>query len=247
MRLLPESNASEKMRKTKSELQRRVQMPKMRRGRQSNEDKRRRGTLGKDHNQTSKNKRERRTNIDDRRISGSRTKRHKRKRDNKTLNNPDTQFNPKTVNSIMGTPEWSIEPRQIYEAQKIKTVERTRIWVREVMRKSKQKDLRIGTQNKMIVPIHDMIDETYVWSWAEVHGETGEWILGSLQHTEKRRTKSKRSRANPENSNPEKSKPVPKIEVKTKKKQREETGKKQSRPRNKNAPRTGKAYRREEN
>ena len=24
-----------------------------------------------------------------------------------------------------------------------------------------------------------------VWSWVEVHGETGEWILGSLRHTEK--------------------------------------------------------------
>ena len=21
------------------------------------------------------------------------------------------------------------------------------------------------------------------WSWAEVHGKSGEWILGSLQHT----------------------------------------------------------------
>ena len=43
----------------------------------------------------------------------------------------------------------------------------------------------MGTQNKIIVPIYDMIDEAYVWSWAEVQRETGEWILGSLQHTEK--------------------------------------------------------------
>ena len=62
----------------------------------------------------------------------------------------------------METPESSIKPRQIYDAQKIKTVERTRVWVREVIRKSKQKNIRIGTQNKIIIPIYDMIDETYV-------------------------------------------------------------------------------------
>ena len=48
-----------------------------------------------------------------------------------------------------------------------------------------------GTQNKIIVPIYDMIDETYIWSWAEVQGETGEWILGSLQHTEKEQQRAK--------------------------------------------------------
>ena len=80
----------------------------------------------------------------------------------------------------METPEWSIKPRQIYDVQEIKTVERTRVWVREVIRKSKQKNIRIGTQNKIIIPIYDMIDETYVWSWVEVSGETGEWTTGSL-------------------------------------------------------------------
>ena len=65
------------------------------------------------------------------------------------LKSPDTQINPKTVNNIMETPEWSIKPRQIYDAQKIQTVERTRVWVREVIRKSKQKNIRIGTQNKI--------------------------------------------------------------------------------------------------
>ena len=30
-----------------------------------------------------------------------------------------------------------------------------------------------------------MIDEAYIWRWAEVQGETGEWMLGSMQHTEK--------------------------------------------------------------
>ena len=43
----------------------------------------------------------------------------------------------------------------------------------------------MGTQNKVIVPIYGIIDEAYVWSWAEIHGESGEWALGSLQHTEK--------------------------------------------------------------
>ena len=38
----------------------------------------RRGTLGKDHNQASKNKGKRRTNINDRRIPGSSTEGHKR-------------------------------------------------------------------------------------------------------------------------------------------------------------------------
>ena len=109
----------------------------------------------------------------------------------KILNNPDTQFNPRTINSILETPEWSIKPRQIYEAQRIKTVERTRVWVREVMRRSKQKNIRMGTQNKIIIPIYDMIDETYVWSWAEVSGETGEWTIGSLQHTEKEQQRAK--------------------------------------------------------
>ena len=83
----------------------------------------------------------------------------------------------------MATPEWSIKPRQIYEAQKIKTIERTRISVREVIRISKQKDPRMGTQNKIMIPIYDMIDETYVWSWAEVNRESGKWTLDSLQHT----------------------------------------------------------------
>ena len=73
------------------------------------------------------------------------------------LKNPDIQFNPKTVNSIMEAPEWSIKPRQIYDAQKIQTVERTRIWVREVIRKSKQKNTRIGIQNKIIIPVFSMI------------------------------------------------------------------------------------------
>ena len=36
-----------------------------------------------------------------------------------------------------------------------------------------------------------MIDEAYTWSWAEVNGETGEWILGSLQHTEKEQQRAK--------------------------------------------------------
>ena len=107
----------------------------------------------------------------------------------KILNNPDTQFNPKTISSILETPEWSIKPRQIYEAQRIKTVERTRVWVREVIRRSK--DIRMGTQNKILIPMYDMIDETYAWSWAEVNGETGEWTIGSLQHTEKEQQRAK--------------------------------------------------------
>ena len=57
----------------------------------------------------------------------------------KILRNPDIQFNPKTINRVMEAPEWSIKPRQIYEAQRIHTMEKTRIWVREVIRKSKQK------------------------------------------------------------------------------------------------------------
>ena len=109
----------------------------------------------------------------------------------KILSNPDTQFNPKTINSILETPEWSIKPRQIYEAQRIKTVERTRVWVREVIRRSKQKNMRMETQNKIIIPIYDMIDETYAWSWAEVNGETGEWTIGNLQHTEKEQQRAK--------------------------------------------------------
>ena len=109
----------------------------------------------------------------------------------KILKNPEAQFNPKTVDSILETPEWSIKPRQIYEAQKIQTVERTRIWVREVIRKSKKKNIRMGTQNKIIIPIFDMIDETYIWSWAEVNGETEEWTIGSIQHTDKEQQRAK--------------------------------------------------------
>ena len=45
--IIPGSNAPEKMRKIKSKLYRRIQMPKMRGRRQPNEDKRRGGTLGK--------------------------------------------------------------------------------------------------------------------------------------------------------------------------------------------------------
>ena len=73
----------------------------------------------------------------------------------------------------------------------MKTVERTRIWVREVIRISKQKDTRIGTQDKVIMPIYDMIDETYIWSWAEVNGESGEWMLGGLQHTRNEQQRAK--------------------------------------------------------
>ena len=36
-----------------------------------------------------------------------------------------------------------------------------------------------------------MIDETYIWSWAEVRGETGEWKIGSIQHTEKEKQRAK--------------------------------------------------------
>ena len=43
----------------------------------------------------------------------------------------------------------------------------------------------------MIVPIHGMIDEAYAWSWAEVNGETGEWTIGNLQHTEKEQQRAK--------------------------------------------------------
>ena len=56
----------------------------------------------------------------------------------------------------------------------MQTVERTRVWVREVIRKNEHKNIRMGTQNKIIIPIFDMIDETNIWSWAEVSGETGE-------------------------------------------------------------------------
>ena len=87
----------------------------------------------------------------------SSTKGHKGEREKRILKNPDIQFNPTSVNSIMEAPEWSIKPRQIYDAQKIQTVERTRIWVREVIRKSKQKNTRIGIQNKIIIPVFSMI------------------------------------------------------------------------------------------
>jgi hypothetical protein len=50
----------------------------MRGRKEPDKDKRRRGTLGKDHNQASKNKGKRSTNINDRRIPGSSTKGHKR-------------------------------------------------------------------------------------------------------------------------------------------------------------------------
>ena len=40
----------------------------------------------------------------------------------KIPNDSSKQFNPKTVNSITVTPEWSIKPRQIYETQKIKSI-----------------------------------------------------------------------------------------------------------------------------
>ena len=36
-----------------------------------------------------------------------------------------------------------------------------------------------------------MIDDTYIWSWVEVNGETGEWIVGSIQHTEKEQQRAK--------------------------------------------------------
>ena len=49
----------------------------------------------------------------------------------------------------------------------------------------------MGTQNKIIIPIFDMIDETYIWSWAEVSGETEEWTIGSIQHTEKEQQRAK--------------------------------------------------------
>ena len=140
---------------------------------------------GKNHNQTSKNKRERRTTTNNRRVLEVAPKEIKENEIIKILSNPDMQFNPKTVSNTIATPEWGIKPRQIYEAQRIRTVERARIWVREVIRKSKREDFGMGTQNKVIVPIYDVIDEAYVWSWAEMHGESGEWVLGSLQHTEK--------------------------------------------------------------
>ena len=88
MRLLPGSNALEKMSKIKSELQRRIQVPKMRGRKKPDKDKRRRGTLGKDHNQTNKNKRKRGINTNNRRIPRSSTKGHKRKRGNKNTAEP---------------------------------------------------------------------------------------------------------------------------------------------------------------
>ena len=56
----------------------------------------------------------------------------------------------------------------------------------QVIRKSKQKNIRIGTQNMTC-----MVDETYIWSWAEVSGETGEWTIGSIQHTENEQQRAK--------------------------------------------------------
>ena len=111
----------------------------------------------------------------------------------KILRNPDIQFNPRTINRVVEAPEWSIKPRQIYEAQRIHTVERTRIWVKEAIRKSKQ-NTRLGTQNKIIIPVFDIIDDTYIWSWVEVNGETGEWIIGNIQHTEKELQRAKETR-----------------------------------------------------
>ena len=51
----------------------------------------------------------------------------------------------------------------------------------------------MGVQNKIIIPIYDIVDETYIWSWAELNGESEEWILDSLQHTQKERYRAKES------------------------------------------------------
>ena len=51
----------------------------------------------------------------------------------------------------------------------------------------------MGAQNKVIIPIYDIIDETYVWSWAELNGDSGEWILGSLQHKRREQQRAKES------------------------------------------------------
>ena len=49
----------------------------------------------------------------------------------------------------------------------------------------------MGVQNKVMLPIYDIMDETCVWSWAEVNGESGEWILGSSQHTKEDQQRAK--------------------------------------------------------
>ena len=49
----------------------------------------------------------------------------------------------------------------------------------------------MGVQNKVMLPIYDIIDEICVWSWAEVNGESGEWILGSSQHTKEDQQRAK--------------------------------------------------------
>ena len=127
----------------------------------------------------------------------------------------------------MEAPEWSIKPRQIYEAQRIHTMERTRIWVKEAIRKSKQKNTRLGTQNKIIIPVFDIIDDTYIWSWVEVNGETGEWIIGNIQHTEKELQRAKETRevlrkaikeeqADTQNSNPNEKEITKEGKIKTK-------------------------------
>ena len=161
----------------------------------------------------------------------------------KILRNPDIQFNPRTINRVVEAPEWSIKPRQIYEAQRIHTVERTRIWVKEAIRKSKQ-NTRLGTQNKIIIPVFDIIDDTYIWSWVEVNGETGEWIIGNIQHTEKELQRAKETRevlrkaVKEEQADTQDSNSNEKEITKEGKKQ------KQSRTRNKNATRTRRTHRR---
>ena len=61
-------------------------------------------------------------------------------------------------------------------------------------KKEQTKNTRLGTQNKLIIPVFDIIDDTYIWSWAEVNGETGEWIIGNIQHTEKEQQRAKETK-----------------------------------------------------
>ena len=69
-------------------------MPEMRGRRKPKKDRGRRSTLGENHNQISKNKREGRNNTNNRRILGSSSKRYKGKRDNKNIKKPRHTIQP---------------------------------------------------------------------------------------------------------------------------------------------------------
>ena len=113
------------------------------------------------------------------------------------MNDPSKQYNPKIVNSTIATPEWSIKPRQIYEAHTENKIHRkTRIWVKEAAKMRKQKDTRRGTQNKTYNSTNTRHGRSNAhmelgraeWRYSVT---TGEWILSNLQHTQTGRYRAK--------------------------------------------------------